>query len=91
MIYLLSGFEGGTAMTERILDINAFPAYFLKKFTTPQVRVREDNRIVTIEPIEQTAAKPKHSERLRGMFEDYPEMSVDKFLERKRADKELDL
>jgi hypothetical protein len=88
---LLFVLERGTAMTERILNTNALPAYFLQRFTTPQVRIREDNRIVTIEPVEQTVAKIKHSDRLRGLLADCPEMSVDKFLERKHADKELDL
>ena len=48
---------------------------------------RENNRVVTIEPVEE---KPDCTAGLRGILSDYPEMSVDKFLERKYADKELD-
>ena len=35
--------------------------------------------------------EPNFIEKLCGSLADYPEMSVDKFLKRKRADKELEL
>jgi hypothetical protein len=76
-------------MTERIMDTDALQAYFVTTFRTKQVRVRESNRVVTIEPVE--ARKPGCCSRVRGLLADCPDMSVDKFLERKHADKELDL
>ncbi|MCL1808015.1 MAG: PIN domain-containing protein [Oscillospiraceae bacterium] len=47
------------------------------------MRVRESNRVVTIEPAEE---KTDCTAGLRGMLSGYPEMAVDKFLERKKAD-----
>jgi virulence-associated protein VagC len=70
------------------MNTDTLQAYFVTTFRTKQVRVREDNSVVTIEPVEE---KTDCAIGLRGMFKDCPEMSVDKFLERKYADKELDL
>ena len=51
--------------------------------------------ITFLEPPEtqaQSTVRPiDYIERLCGSLEDYPEMSVDKFLSRMRADKELEL
>jgi hypothetical protein len=75
-------------MTERIMNITAIQSYLANMFHTDKVRVREVNRVITIEPIEVSI---DCTAGLRGLLADYPEMSVDKFLERKHADKELDL
>ncbi|MDR0999512.1 MAG: hypothetical protein LBL96_01710 [Clostridiales bacterium] len=75
-------------MTERVMNTDALQAYFVTTFQTKQVLVRESNSVVTIEPLKE---KVDCTIGLRGMFKDCPEMSVDKFLERKHADKELDL
>jgi hypothetical protein len=53
--------------------------------------VRENNSIITIEPIKQIDEKKDYAADLCGLLANYPEISVDKFLERKHADKELDL
>jgi hypothetical protein len=76
-------------MTERVMSIDALQAYFVSTFRARQVRVREDGGVVTVEPVARPAGDCAAG--LRGMFADCPELSVDKFLERKRADKELDL
>jgi hypothetical protein len=76
-------------MTERVMDTDALQAYFVTTFRTKRVRVRENNRVVTVQPIE--VQKTGCCSRVRGLLADCPDMAVDKFLERKHADKELDL
>jgi len=80
-------------MTEQIMSLDALQTFFAAKFRSEQFRVRQTNNVVTIEPvkIKQTAKIEDVAAGLRGLLADYPEMSVDKFLERKHADKELDL
>jgi glycine/D-amino acid oxidase-like deaminating enzyme len=74
------------------MNIDALQAYFVSTFRTKQVRVRESDAVVTVEAIEPAAGQAGDcAAGLRGMFADCPELSVDKFLERRRADKELDL
>ena len=74
-------------MTETVMNTSALPSFIGTTFKTGRVRVRKDNRVVTIEPVE---GKSDCTAGLRGILADCPEMSVDKFLERKYADKELD-
>lgn len=74
-------------MTETVMNTNALPSFLVTTLKTNRVRVRENNRVVTIEPIEE---KPDCTVGLRGILSDYPEMAVDKFLARKKADGELD-
>jgi hypothetical protein len=78
-------------MTERIMNTDSLQSFFSATFRTKQVLVRENNLIVTIEPLELANEKSDCTAGLRGMFKNYAELSVDKFLERKHADKELDL
>lgn len=74
-------------MTEKVMNTSALPSFLVMTLKTDRVRVREDNRVIIIEPAEE---KHDCTAGLRGMLSGYPEMSVDKFLERKYADKELD-
>jgi virulence-associated protein VagC len=74
-------------MTETVMNTNALPSFLTATLKTNRVRVRENNRVVTIEPIEE---KSDCTAGLRGILADYPEMSVERFLERKHADKEFD-
>jgi virulence-associated protein VagC len=76
------------AMSETVMNTNAIPAFVLTVLKTDKVRVHESNRVVTIVPVDE---KQDIKKGLRGMLSAYPIMSVDKFLERKHADKELDL
>jgi virulence-associated protein VagC len=71
------------------MNIDALQSYFVARFQTRQVRVSENDSVVTIAPVEEK--KGDCALGLRGMFADCPEMSVDKFLERKRSDKGLEL
>jgi hypothetical protein len=75
------------------MNIDALPAYFTQMFRTNRVRIYADSKVMTIEPILETVGENKRSSAdiLCGLLADCPEMSVDKFLERKHADKELDL
>jgi len=75
-------------MSETVMNISALPSFIVTVLKTDKVLVREDNRVVTIVPVEEERNGTKG---LRGMLSEYPTMSVDNFLKRKRADKELDL
>jgi hypothetical protein len=76
-------------MTIQVMDINNLYEFIAKTIGSSKVLVQENNQIITIEPIiEKTSGC---CSRVRGLLADYPEMSVDKFLERKHKDKELDL
>ena len=55
---------------------------------TDKVRVSESNGIVQVEPVKEEI---DCTLGLRGMFAGDPNMTVDKFLERKHAEKVLDL
>ena len=76
-------------MIERVMSVDALQAYFAETFRAKQVRVREKDGGLLIEPVK--AEKRSSADSLRGMFSDCPEISADKFLERKHADKGLDL
>jgi len=75
-------------MTETIVNTKALPEFLLKLIRTEQVRVYEIDGAIQLVPVEENA---DCTIGLRGLFADYPEMSVDKFLERRHTDKELDL
>ena len=75
-------------MTEQVMNTSALPSFLIMALKTDMVKVSENNRVVTIEPADE---KQDCTIGLRGMLSGYPEMSVDKFLERKRVDKDLDL
>ncbi|MCL1885072.1 MAG: hypothetical protein FWF81_15110 [Defluviitaleaceae bacterium] len=75
-------------MSDTVMDINALPPLLLRLFSTSKVIVSEANGIVQVAPIKEEV---DCTIGLRGMFAGDPNMTVDKFLERKHADKELDL
>jgi hypothetical protein len=74
-------------MTEIVLNTNSLPEPIFRLIRSEKVKVRETNgeiRLIPIpEPIDYIA-------KLRGSLAAYPAMTVDNFLERKHADKELD-
>ncbi|MCL2003324.1 MAG: hypothetical protein FWG72_04875 [Oscillospiraceae bacterium] len=74
-------------MNETVMNASALPSFLAETLKTGRIRVRENNRVVTIEPVDE---KPDCTAGLRGILADCPEMSADKFAERKRADKVLD-
>ena len=75
-------------MTETIMPIEALHEVLPELITTKKVRVKKIDDIVQLEPVKEKKASARE---LLGLLADCPEMSVDKFLERKHADKELEL
>jgi len=74
-------------MTESIMNTNALPEILLKLITTDKVRVMEIDGEIRLIPLQEPI---DYIAKLRGSLAAYREMSVDKFLARKHADKELD-
>ena len=75
-------------MVEMVLDAKVLPEPLFRMITTEKVRVQETDGIIQLVPLKENI---DCTVGLRGMFAGFPEMSVDKFLERKHSDKELEL
>jgi hypothetical protein len=75
-------------MTETVMNKTALPEILLKMIPTEKARVKEIDGIIQLMPVKENI---DCTIGLRGILAGYDEMSVDKFLARKRADKELDL
>ena len=75
-------------MAETVLNIAALPEFLVKIIPTERVRVKEMDGIVQLMPVQENV---DCTIGLRGILANYDDMSVDKFLERMRTDKELDL
>jgi len=74
-------------MTESIMNTNALPELLLKLIPTDKVRVMEIDGEIRLIPLQEPI---DYITKLRGSLAASPEMSIDKFLARKHADKELD-
>ena len=70
------------------MNTKALSEILFKLIPTEKVRVKEVNGIIQLMPIEEDL---DCTIGLRGILTDFDEMSVDKFLERRHTDKELDL
>ena len=75
-------------MTETVINTKALSKILFELIPTEKVRIREANGIIQLMPIEENV---DCTIGLRGILADFEEMSVEKFLERSRIDKELDL
>jgi len=75
-------------MTETVMSTKAFPEILFKLIPTEKVRVKEMDGVIQLMPVNENS---DCTIGLRGILADSDVMSVDKFLERKRADKELEL
>jgi len=75
-------------MNETIMPTRTFPDILFKLIPTEKVRVKEVDGVVQLMPVKENE---DCTIGLRGILADYDIMSVDKFLERCRADKELEL
>ena len=75
-------------MTDIVMNTTSLPEILFKLITTEKVRVKESGGVIQLVPVRENA---DCTVGLRGMFAGDPNMTVEKFLERKRADKELDL
>ena len=74
-------------MTELVLNTNTLPEPLLRMIPTEKVRVRETDGEIRLTPMRENV---DCTIGLRGMFAGDPNMTVEKFLERKRADEELE-
>ena len=75
-------------MTETVMLKNALPEFLQKAIPTEKVYVKETDGIIQVTPYVENI---DCTIGLRGILADCDEMSVDNFLRRMRADKELDL
>jgi len=74
-------------MTGDIVDMKALPELLFRLLATEKVHVLEISGGVQVMPVKE---EENSLSSLVGRFAGNPNMSVEKFLERKRADKELD-
>ena len=74
-------------MAELVLNTTTLPEPLLRLIPTEKVWVRETDGEIRLTPITENF---DCTVGLRGMFASDPNMTVDKFLERKRADEELE-
>ena len=72
-------------MTERVIDTDILQTYLVTLIPTGKVRVREADRIITIEPVDEKVYKCP----LLGAAEG-SKLTVEKFLAMSREDKELE-
>ena len=75
-------------MTEMVLNTTALPETLFRLIQTEKVRVKEIDGMIQLMPVKDNADCTLGG--LRGMFAGDPNMTVGKFLERKRADEELE-
>jgi len=75
------------AMTETVLNTKTLPEALSKLIRTEKVKVRETDGEIHLIPIQEPN---NYINKLRGSLTNHPEMSVDKFLERKHANNDLE-
>jgi virulence-associated protein VagC len=75
-------------MNDLILNTNTLPEPLFQLIGADKVRVQKEGKVITMMPIEEPFDCVAG---LRGMLAGNTTISVDQFLERKHADKELDL
>jgi hypothetical protein len=75
-------------MNDLILNTNTLPEPLFQLIGADRVRVQKEGNVITLLPVEELFDCVAG---LRGMLAGNRAISVDKFLERKHADKELDL
>jgi hypothetical protein len=75
-------------MNDLILNTSTLPEPLFQLIDADKVRVQKEGKVITMMPIEEQFDCVAG---LRGMLAGNRSISVDKFLERKHADKELDL
>ena len=70
-------------MDETVMDTKALPEFLSRLISTERVRINEIHGIIQLIPIKENK---DCTIGIRGLFSEYPEMSLDNFLERKHAD-----
>jgi hypothetical protein len=73
-------------MTDTVLNTSSVPELLLRLIQTEKVRVRETEGVISLIPIREQVPC---TARVRGMYKD-GKQAVDKFLEQKHADMELE-
>jgi virulence-associated protein VagC len=76
------------AMNDLILNTDTLPEPLFRLIGADKVRIQKEGKVITMMPVEEPFDCVAG---LRGMLAGNRAISVDKFLERKHADKELDL
>jgi hypothetical protein len=76
-------------MTESVMNTNAVSSYLLTILRANKVRVREADRVITIVPLEDAATEKEYGCPFLGIAAD-SSLTVDKFLERKREEREAE-
>jgi len=74
-------------MYEMTLNTRALPETLFRLIQTEKVMLRQRDGEIRLIPVQEPI---DYIEKLRGSLAAYPEMSVDNFLTRKHADKELE-
>jgi len=75
-------------MNEMTIDTKALPETLSRLIQTEKVTVSEADGEIRLKPVHGSA---DYIAKLRGSLAEYPDFSVDNFLARKHAEKELDL
>lgn len=73
-------------VTETVLNTKTLPKALSKLIKTEKVKVQQTNGEIHLIPVQEI----DYINKLRGSLSDYPQMSVDRFLERKHAEKDLE-
>ena len=77
-------------MEDTIINVNTLPESLHNRFRSTRVRVREENGVVTLTPVNDTKKDVWGAlEQLRLMLSD-GRMSSENYMAQKQADKELD-
>ena len=74
-------------MVNIVMKTKTLPEFLFRLISTDKVQVRELDGEIRLTPVQESA---DYISLLRGSLADYPELSVDNFLKRKRADMELE-
>ena len=75
-------------MVEMVLNTSVLPEPLMRLIPTQKIRVKKIDEIIQLMPLNE---KTDCTAGLRGILADCDEMSVENFLKRKHANKELDL
>jgi hypothetical protein len=76
-------------MSERVMNIEAVPAYLTTIYNSGKVLVREADKIITIIPIEEKVSEKKYSCPFLGIGKGNG-LTAEKFLEMKREERKAE-
>jgi len=76
-------------MTEKIMDINAVNSYLLKILKVKTVKIQENERVITIIPIDLDIKEKQFNCPFLGIAAE-SDLTVEKFLEWKNKEREVE-